>query len=220
MAKQSNTSEIGDEWFSSYGLFTAESILGRFNIKLSRSDLIQTLKGPNSRYHYLVTVPVKNIFNGILISQVHDCQLYAQKMLIDYKLSSNKTADDEEQSKTQAEVTLTTKQESLIQLGDMFEEKKEAHYQLLSSTQNWLITEASKQTDLAGSPELAEFGETAEQIRTAFQDLRTEFRTLSVDVRGLLELLPDYQVNTDKLAQHQVGLDFNTDTDISQLIAG
>lgn len=203
------TQQVDTDWFSSYGLFTAEAILARYNIQLSRTELIQTLKDPDSHHHYLVTMPVKNIFNGILLSQVHDCQLYAQKMVIDYKLSTNKTNEDEFQ--TQAEEALVAKQNTLLKLGELFEENKETHYQLLNKTHNWLITEAPKKTNLSDAPELSELGREAESVKAMFYDLRDEFRTVSVDLRTLLELVPNYTMDLDKLAAHQGEIDFNMD---------
>ncbi|MDX2346039.1 MAG: hypothetical protein QNK11_04125 [Legionella sp.] len=212
MIKKTKTSDINPEWLSTYGMLTAERILERFNIKLSRDELLATLKDSSDRYHHLVAMPLKNIFNGILITQVHDYQVYAQKILIDYKLSTDESAEQTEQESqlgTNAEEELKVKQKDLIHAGEVFEERKDTHRDLITESQAWLINEAPKQKDLAGSKELIAFGERVEEMLLIFQNLRTEFRTLIIDMTALLNLVPSYQINEEKLAEHQERLDFN-----------
>lgn len=216
MAKKTKASTENPEWLSTYGILTAERILERFKVKLSRDELLKTLKDPNSHYYHLLTMPLKNIFNGILINQVHDYQVYAQKLFIDYKLSMTGAAGDEDQTGTNAEEELHSKQTDLIKMGETFEEKKQEHRQLISDSQAWLIKEAPKQEDFARSSEMAIFGGRAEEMMITFQNLRTEFRTLIIEVTSLLNVVPDYYINEEKIAENQTTLDFNADlTDIT-----
>jgi hypothetical protein len=197
------------EWLSTYGILTAERILERFKIKLPQDKLLKTLNDPNSRYYHLLTMPLKNIFNGILINQVHDYQVYIQKLFIDYLLEKKQSAED--QTGTHAEEELKLKQEELIHLGETFDKRTQAHRQLISDSQAWLINEAPTHENLALANELAIFGGRAEEMMLIFQNLRTEFRTIILDISTLLNLVPDYMVDEDKIAENQATLNFNAD---------
>ncbi len=196
------------EWLSTYGILTAERILERFKIKLPKEKLLQTLSDPNSRYYHLLTMPLKNIFNGILINQVHDYQVYIQKIFIDYLLVKK---DSGTETGTHAEEELKLKQEELIRLGETFDERTQDHRQLISDSQAWLIHEAPTHENLALANELAIFGGRAEEMMLVFQNLRTEFRTIILDIITLLNLVPDYFVDEDKIAENQATLNFNTE---------
>jgi hypothetical protein len=211
MAKKTKKSDTNPEWLSTYGILTAEGILERFKIKLSHDELTKTLKDPTSRHYHLLTLPLKNIFNGILISQVHDYQVYAQKLLIDYNLSKTGTPDEseEEQTGTHAEEELLLKQADLMGLGEALDSKKQEQKQLIAESQAWLIREAPKYDDLGHVSELGEFGSRAEELMFLFQNFRAEFRALILDITSLLNVVPDYSINEEKLAESQVSLDFD-----------
>ncbi len=215
MANTTAETQVNPEWLSTYGILTAERILERFSIRLSHNELLRTLKDPESRYYHLLSMPLKNIFNGILISQVHDYQVYIQKTLIDYKLATTGGLENEDDNQrgTNAEEEICIKQDELIALGETFEEKKYAHRQLISDSQRWLIYEAPQQNSLGKSPELAEFNERAEELSFAFKDLRATFRTLILDVTALLQVMPDYYIDEEKMARNQEALGFNADLD-------
>ena len=86
-------------WISTYGLLTADRILSRFNIRLSTEELTQALNQKNNPYYILLRVPLKNIFNGIILQQANDYQVYVQKLLIDYRLSNEYSKDPESAGK-------------------------------------------------------------------------------------------------------------------------
>jgi hypothetical protein len=214
MAKKTNASETNPEWLSTYGILTAERILERFKIKLSKDELMNTLKDPNSRYYHLLTLPLKNIFNGILVNQVHDYQVYAQKLMIDYLLSKSEPAEeDANQQGTNAEEELKIKQEDLMRLGETFEARTHEHRELIAESQAWLIQEAPKHDDLSLSDEIAMFSGRAEEMMLILQNLRTEFRTIILDTTSLLNVVPDYYIDEEKLAENQVSLDFDVNLD-------
>ena len=75
------------QWFSTYGVITAERILGNYKINLAHTDLVGAIKSPFSFYHRLLQVPLKNVLNGIVLQQANDYHIYAQKLFIDYLLS-------------------------------------------------------------------------------------------------------------------------------------
>lgn len=205
---QENTLNV--EWISTYGILTAERILERFKVKLSRDELVKTLKDPTSRYHHMVSIPLKNILNGILISQVHDYQVYAQKLLIDYKLTQFQPAasGDSAQQGTESESSLKMKQEELILLGEHFMSTKSRHRELIAESQAWLIQIAPKQSDVTQMPEMLEFSNRCDEMTLAFETLRQQFRSLIVDMTALLALAPNYHMDTDKLSKNHEGLEF------------
>lgn len=210
MAKKIKPSKDNPEWLSTYGILTAERILERFKIRISHDELMKTLKDPESRYYHLLSMPLKNIFNGILVNQVYDYQVYAQKLLIDYKLSMTESLEEDEgNTGTNAEEELTIKQKDLMHLGEAFEEKKQDHRHLIADSQAWLIKEASKKESLARSPEMAEFTECVEQLMLSFQNFLTEFRALILDITSLLNVVPDYHIDEEKMHENQSALDFD-----------
>ncbi|MCH9717511.1 MAG: hypothetical protein K0U24_00205 [Gammaproteobacteria bacterium] len=212
MAKKTKKSDTNPEWLSTYGILTAEGILDRFKIKLSHDELLETLKDSTSRHYHLLTLPLKNIFNGILVTQVHDYQVYAQKLLIDYNLSKTGTPNEseEEQTGTHSEEELLLKQGDLMGLGEAFDAKKQEQKQLIAESQAWLIHEAPKHNDLGDASELAVFGSRVEDLMFTFQNFRTEFRTLILDITSLLNVVPGYSINEEKLAESQESLDFDS----------
>ncbi len=211
--KKKKAAEENLEWLSTYGILTAERILERFNIRITQDELMATLKDPESRYYHLLTVPLKNIFNGILVEQVYDYQVYAQKLLIDYKLSRTAGPDDDEEEKpgTGSEEELAQKQEELLQMGESFEAKKQEHRHLIAESQAWLINESSKSESLAALPEMMMFTTRVEQLMFDFQNFRTAFRTLIIDITALLRLVPGYFLDEEKMLENQASLDFNPD---------
>src|SRR5580704_2455101 len=85
--KEKQTADELSQWYSTYGVITAERILSTYQIALSQSDLLVAVKSPFSFYHQLLQVPLKNVLNGIVLQQANDYHVYAQKLFIDYLLS-------------------------------------------------------------------------------------------------------------------------------------
>jgi hypothetical protein len=208
------------EWFSTYAILTAERILERFHIQLSHQELTDILKNPESPYYHLLSVPLKNIFNGILMTQVHDYQVYAQKILIDYKLGSPDSGDDDNTSGTHAQEELEVKYVELIEYGAELEERKQQHQELISESQAWLIKETQNKQNLTEkfknfhqntelSEQMAAFGKRVENQMMELQNLRTMFRELILDINNLLVVVPDYFIDTDDMAKKREALDFN-----------
>ena len=125
-------------WFSTYGLLTSQRILERFKINLAKDELAAATQNPRSVYFQLLRIPLKNIFNGIILQQAHDYQVYAQKLFIDYLLSGEggkeatspgaNTREDLEQVRNQ-----------LIAIGDDFNKEELAHQTLIYESQASLI---------------------------------------------------------------------------------
>ena len=86
MAEERTENELSI-WLSTYGLITAERILERYGIHLQHEDLLSAIKNPKNFYHQLLRIPLKNVFNGIILQQAQDYQSYGQKIFIDYLMS-------------------------------------------------------------------------------------------------------------------------------------
>ncbi len=209
-------------WFSTYAILTAERVLERFRIELSHQELNKILSNPESPYYHLLTVPLKNIFNGILMHQVHDYQVFAQKLLIDYKLGKpEESSDEEEEEGTNAEEELEVKYVELLEYGAELEERKQQHQELIAESQAWLIKETQDKRNIEAKFEqfntntelvtqMEAFGERVENQMVAFQNLREMFRTLIMDISSLLMVTPDYFFDPEEMAEKKEALDFDT----------
>jgi hypothetical protein len=126
-------------WFSTYGILTSQSILAGYNIHLSHDDLVTAIKSPNSIYYHLLRVPLKNVFNGIIMQQVHDYQVYLQKTFIDFLVSGQ--GDKEEGSPgTDTRETLDEERTKLIELSDRYNQEESVHHELIAESQASLIS--------------------------------------------------------------------------------
>ena len=125
-------------WFSTYGLLTANRVLGRFNIHIENDELIVAMKNLHSVYYQLLRVPLKNIFNGIILQQTHDYQVYAQKLFIDYLLSGAGSKEDESPGANTRD-DLEVERVRLIEVGEAFNREELAHQQLIAESQATLI---------------------------------------------------------------------------------
>ncbi|MFT4057963.1 MAG: hypothetical protein QM652_00280 [Legionella sp.] len=126
-------------WFSTYGVITAERILGRYQIKIATTDLVTAIKSPFSFYHKLLEVPFKNVLNGIVLQQAKDYLIYGQKLFIDYLLSSESSKDETAQGVGTRE-SLESERKDLITLGEEFHHKEIEHNNIIASSQSLLIT--------------------------------------------------------------------------------
>jgi hypothetical protein len=124
--------------FSTYGLVTAERVLGKYAIVLPQAVLLQALKNPHSFYHQLLVIPSKNILNGIILQQAHDYQVYAQKLFIDYLLSGESSKPEETPGGTGREL-MEEERLKLLQLADDFHQLELDQNQLIAESQAFLI---------------------------------------------------------------------------------
>lgn len=125
-------------WFSSYGVITAKRILDRFDIHLDDEELILAINNPQSIYYQLLRVPLKNIFNGIILDQAQDYQVYAQKLFIDYLLSAESVQSEDGPGLNTRE-DLETERTKLIEIGEGFNQQESAHLNLIAESQATLI---------------------------------------------------------------------------------
>jgi hypothetical protein len=125
-------------WFSTYGVITAERILGKYQIKLTATDLITAIKIPFSFYHKLLEVPLKNVLNGIVLQQANDYHVYAQKLFIDYLLSGENAKDEASQGANVRE-SMENERQNLVTLGEEYHKKEGEHNNLIATSQTALM---------------------------------------------------------------------------------
>lgn len=126
------------KWVSTYGVITAERILGKYQITLPQDELLGTLKSPVSFYHRILQVPLKNVLNGIVLQQANDYHVYVQKLFIDYLLSGETGKDETAQGASTRE-TMEHERNELVTLGEEYHSKKLEHDALIASSQLTLI---------------------------------------------------------------------------------
>ncbi len=132
-------SEIASsKWFSTYGIITAERILGKYQIKLAQDELITAIKSPFSFYHKLLEIPLKNVLNGIVLQQANDYHIYAQKLFIDYLLSGENSKEEGAQGAGTREA-MENERQQLVLLGEEYHKNEGEHNNLIASSQAALI---------------------------------------------------------------------------------
>jgi hypothetical protein len=132
--------QIDDElsqWFSTYGVITAERILGTYQIIIPQSELLVAIKSPSSFYHQILQVPLKNVLNGIMLQQANDYHVYAQKLFIDYLLSGETSKGEDAQGALTRD-SLEEERKQLVTLGEEFHHEQLAHDSLIASSQSVL----------------------------------------------------------------------------------
>ncbi|MDP1603781.1 MAG: hypothetical protein Q8M03_11010 [Legionella sp.] len=137
MSEEQSQNELSG-WFSTYGLITAQRILERYKINLQTDDLLQALKTPDTFYHRLMRVPLRNVYNGIILQQARDYQLYAQKIFIDYLLSNEGSKSDDSPGANTRE-DLEEQRKLLVKMSDNFHELEFLHEKLIAQSQATLI---------------------------------------------------------------------------------
>ena len=130
-------------WLSTYGVLTANRILERLHIHLDNDELIPAIKDPRSLYHQLLIVPLKNVFNGIILQHAQEYQLYAQKSLIDYLLTGEGAKDAAVPGANTRE-DIEQERNKLIALDEQFSQLEFSHQKLISESQATLIRLSQK----------------------------------------------------------------------------
>ncbi|MBA2711814.1 MAG: hypothetical protein H0U57_14645 [Tatlockia sp.] len=125
-------------WMSTYGLITAERILERYNLRLGHEDLFAAMKNPNSFYHKILKIPLRNVFNGIILQQAYDYEIYAQKLFVDY-LISGESGKPEDSPGGFTREDIEKERRMLMAMAENFRESEVDHNTLIASSQKALI---------------------------------------------------------------------------------
>ena len=200
-------------WFSTYGLLTAGRILERFHVYLSHDELAEAIHDPNSVYFKLLRVPLKNVFNGIILQQARDYQIYAQKLFVDYLLSGEDGKDESSPGAVVRE-DLEAQRTSLIQMDEAFREQETLHQVLIAESQATLIAlsrdlKRVKEDVFAFDAELEPYVERADTLNINLRNYRSQFYNLILRVTELLLLLPDYKMDEAKAVENRESLQFD-----------
>jgi hypothetical protein len=198
-------------WFSTYGLLTADRLLDRFGVHLGQDDMVKVVKDPDSIYYLLLQVPLKNVFNGIILQQAHDYKIYAQKLLVDYLLSGEETKPDEANGAL-ARDDLERERLKLIDMGDAFELQVKAHKLLIANSQKILV-EFSKNLASSDRDQLQaivdEYLVQIAELNINLRNFRSWFYASILDINGMLKILPDYKIDEAKIAENLEPLVFD-----------
>jgi hypothetical protein len=192
-------------WFSTYGLLTAQRILERFKINLENEEIIAAIKNPRSLYYQLLRIPLKNIFNGIILQQAQDYQIYAQKLFIDYLLSPAGSKEEQEGSGSTTREDLEAERLKLMALGEAFNKQELAHQNLISESQGHLIKVAASLQHL--------FQDIAKKIQTVLKA-----QQIVKDEALIQKALRSAMVHYDKIDQETLAVSSNFWKTITEIL--
>lgn len=130
-------------WFSTYGVITAQRLLEQFKIKLDNNDLLFALKTPGTFYYRLLILPLQNVFNGIILQQARDYQIYSQKLFIDYLLSGEASKLESSPGASTRE-DLEIERKKLVEMDEEFRQLEFTHEKLIAESQRILIKNANE----------------------------------------------------------------------------
>ena len=211
--KEKNEQTDWSSWFSTYGLLTSERILERFNIHVSHDTLINEVKNKNSIYFQLLVVPLKNVFNGIILQQASDYQIYAQKLFVDYLLSGE-DAKDKDSPGADTRSLLEEERLTLIATGEEFRIADESHQLLIAKTQTKLVELTKDLSALVRDPmllqqQMSTYLNDVEDINVKLRYFRGQFYRLILRITELLATVGDYRLDEEKLEQNLSKLEFD-----------
>lgn len=226
MTKEKLASDMST-WFSTYGVLTSKRILDRFNINLNDAELAQVIKDPDNVYHQLLRVPLKNVFNGIILQQAHDYQVYAQKLYVDYLLSGEKEKpEDSPGSETRGD--LEQRRKELLEMSESFSRLESDHKKLIATSQSHLkklaselpadISEVSEATKKSLTSTITTYLEKVQDIENNLRSYRSQFYNTILVTTNLIKLLPDYRPDEAQILENRETLYF--DPKIGEEITG
>ena len=206
-------------WYSTYGLVTIERIFALMKIRLSVEELHIVSRTHNSPYYQLLQVPLKNIFNGIIISQTNDYREFAQKMLIDYLLSGAANLAPEQTKPEGVRLELELMREDLIRYAEQFDLLQFDHFTLINESQKIAIATAAtfptprvlldEALGLQVQDIMSSFLEQAEAINQKILDFRKQFYEVILKTRERLGSVPDYFNQFQTQPEHMEAINFD-----------
>lgn len=138
MKDKAEVNEQLNDWISTYGLITMQRILAHYPIKLSVIDLVQVLKNRQGFFYQILEIPLHLVFDGIILQQAKDYELFAQKLFIDY-LISGEANKDASQSGAFTREELEIQRVALVKLSEQFQEIALEHQNLIAKCQKAII---------------------------------------------------------------------------------
>ena len=218
MNNKSMDEEISS-WYSTYGFVTMERIFALMKIHMSMDELHTVSRSPKSPYYQLLQLPLKNIFNGIILNQATDYRDFAQKMLVDYLLSGAANLPPEATKPEGAQLEIETMRTELIKFGEELDLLQFEHYRLINESQKAAISIADSlptpkvlQNDEEGSRVMEimrPFLEQAQTINQRIQDFRKQFYDIIIKARDRLDSVPEYFNQFQTQPEHMEALHFD-----------
>lgn len=140
-----NHSPVFDEtsWLSTYGLLTAERILETLHVELETEEIAANIKRPESVYYKLLRLPIRHVFNGLILQQANDYQICTQKLFVDYFLSGQADRPPESAGASIREA-LEQEHEQLKSMNQAFEEQSFEYEKLVADSQYDFIKVAKR----------------------------------------------------------------------------
>jgi hypothetical protein len=126
------------QWFSTYGVITAERIFHYYKIYLPNNKLMAAIKNQANLFHEFLKIPLKTVLNGIILQHADDFHIYGQKLFVDYLLSGESDKSPESQGASTRE-SLEARRQELIHLGEEFQKVRVDHDTFIARTQSVLI---------------------------------------------------------------------------------
>jgi hypothetical protein len=177
------------EWFSTYGILTAQRILQSFYINLDKSELIAALNNKRSIYYQLLRVPLKHVYNGILKEHAHDYQVYAQKLQMDFYLSGQNDKPEDTPGADTREALLTLANQTMA-LGDEFNQFDLSFKKMIAASQHQLISLATRLQSAITS--------TSKQIKAVLVNEGNEINLAQI-VIAMRQAIVDYQDESEQM---------------------
>lgn len=216
---QEHTEQHFETWFSSYGLLTAERVLAYFSIKIPHQDMVELLSRPTHALHRVLRVPLLSVFNGIIFQQAYDYQVYAQKLMIDYRLSPEYAKEPDAPGANVRE-DLDEQYQQLLAMTQAFTEHQYQHYELISESQSYLIARMAEFRnpiqDVEALGDDDDFNEVicayyarAEEITLTFKSYRRQFYDMILAMSERLASLSDYQFDAVQAEKERESLFFD-----------
>lgn len=199
-------------WSSTYRVLTGAPLLSIF--KLDESLLDQVWEDPAHPLHRSLQLSIRHVWNGIIFQQAYDYQVYLQKMMIDYRLSSSFT-EDEDAPGFLIRQDLENYFKTLLTQVETLSEYRYRHYDLVSESQRYMIDKISSVDvhellrDDAYQSCIAEFETRAQSLKVFFQEYRQLFYDAILSVSDQLLNVPDYHFDIEKAHQAREELYFD-----------
>lgn len=198
---------------TTYSVLTADRALRSLNIHLKNDKLLEAIKDPNNPYFQLLRVPMQNVFNGIILQQATDYQIYSQKLFVDYLLSGEGNKDENSPG-ADARDQLEQHRLELVSMGESFAALELEHKKLISSSQGYLKESAKSIKSTLELPseiknEIEEYVFKALKIKSELCDFRNDFYALILKVTDLLNSLPDFHMDEQRVEENRKPLHFN-----------
>lgn len=207
-------------WYSTYGLVTLERIFALLNIHFKQEELHTISRSPKSPYYQLLQVPLKCLFNGIIISQANDYREYAQKVLVDYLLSGAANLPPEQTKPEGVQFELELMRQNVIASSEQFDLLQFEHYHLINNSQRQAIETAhtlpvprvlidnSKGAEIQAM--MLSFLKQAEDVNQKAKNFRKQFQETILRCRELLDSVPEYFGRFETKTEHTEALFFDS----------